>query len=98
MILGVADNYSVVGVDDSIKSNNIFDFLKTLSFAGDKIPEISVFDLFYTYKKIVVIKCKSSKNVPFYLTKRYKELTIIKFILVSETQILLKMVMQIIVM
>lgn len=72
LILGVANDYSVVGVNDSIKSNNIFDFLKTLSFAGDKVPEISVYELFYTYKKIVVIKCKSSKNVPFYLAKRYK--------------------------
>lgn len=72
LILGVADDYSVVGVDDSIKSNNIFDFLKTLSFAGDKVPEISVFELLYKYKRVVAIKCQSSKNVPFYLTKRYK--------------------------
>jgi len=72
LILGVADDYSVVGVDDGVKSNNIFDFLKTQSFAGDKVPDISVFELLYKYKRIIAIKCKSSKNVPFYLTERYK--------------------------
>lgn len=72
LILGVADDYSVVGVDDNIKSNNIFDFLKTQSFAGDRIPDVSVFELLYKYKRIVAIKCTSSKNVPFYLTKRYQ--------------------------
>ena len=72
LILGVDDDYSVVGVDDSIKSNNIFDFLKPLSFDGDKVPEISVFELLYKYKRVVAIKCQRSKNVPFYLTKRYK--------------------------
>lgn len=72
LILGVADDYSVVGVDDGVKSNNIFDFLKTQSFAGDKVPDVSVYELFYKYKRIIAIKCKSSKNVPFYLTKRYK--------------------------
>lgn len=98
LILGVDDDYSVVGVDDSIKSNNIFDFLKTLSFAGDKVPEISVFELLYKYKRVVAIKCQRSKNVPFYLTKRYKGLMIIKFILVLEIQIPLKIVTQIIAM
>ncbi len=72
LILGVTDDYSVVGVDKEWKSNNIFDFLKTQQFAGDHIPEIEVKDLFYKHLRIVVIKCKSSKHVPFYLTKRYQ--------------------------
>lgn len=72
LILGVADDYSVVGVDKEWKSNNIFDFMRTQQFAGDHMPEIEVKDLFYKYMRIVVIKCKSSKYVPFYLTKRYK--------------------------
>lgn len=72
LILGVTDNYDVIGVDQEWKSNNIFDFLRTQQFAGDHIPEIEVKDLFYKYMRIVVIKCKSSKHVPFYLTKRYQ--------------------------
>ncbi len=71
LIIGVGDDYSVVGVGDGWKSNNIFDFLKSLSFAGENMPEISVTDLYYTYKRIVLITCKSSKNVPFYLSKKY---------------------------
>lgn len=72
LILGVKDDYSVVGVAYDWKSNNIFDFLRTQQFAGDHIPEIEVKDLYYKHMRIVAIKCKSSKYVPFYLTKRYK--------------------------
>lgn len=72
LILGVSDDYTVVGVDDKWKSNNIFDFIKTLQFAGDHIPELEVKDLFYKFMRIVVIKCKSSKYVPFYLTEKYR--------------------------
>ena len=74
LILGVADNYEVVGVDEAWTSNNIFDFLKSQQFAGDHLPEVEVIELLYTYKKLVVIKCKSSKYIPFYLTKRYRGL------------------------
>lgn len=72
LILGVSDDYSVVGVDKEWKSNNIYDFIKTQKFAGDHIPEIEVKDIYYKYMRIVVIKCKSSKHVPFYLIERYK--------------------------
>lgn len=74
LILGVTDNYEVVGVDETWTSNNIFDFLKSQQFAGDHFPEVEVIELLYTYKKLVVIKCKSSKYIPFYLTKRYRGL------------------------
>ena len=72
LVLGVTDDYNVIGVDQDWKSNNIFDFMKSQQFAGDHIPELEIKDLFYKYLRIVVIKCKSSKYVPFYLTKRYK--------------------------
>lgn len=72
LVLGVTDDYNVIGVDKDWKSNNIFDFMKSQQFAGDHIPELEIKDLFYKYLRIVVIKCKSSKYVPFYLTKRYK--------------------------
>lgn len=72
LVLGVTDDYTVIGVDKEWKSNNIFDFLRSQQFAGDHIPEIEISDLLYKYMRIVVIKCKSSKYVPFYLTKRYQ--------------------------
>lgn len=72
LVLGVTDDYNVIGVEQTWKSNNIFDFMRSLQFAGDHMPELEIKDLFYKYLRIVVIKCKSSKYVPFYLTKRYK--------------------------
>ena len=72
LIIGVANNYDVVGISKDIVSNNVFDFLKTQSFAGDNIPDIEIKNLFYKHKRIGVIVCKSSKYVPFYLTSRYQ--------------------------
>ena len=72
LIIGVTDNYSVIGVDEEWCSNNIFDFIKSMHFAGDHIPDISVEEIYYKCKKLIVIVCKSSKHVPFYLTERYK--------------------------
>ncbi|MCC8191730.1 MAG: ATP-binding protein, partial [Ruminococcus sp.] len=72
LILGVSDNYIVEGVGDDWQSNNIYDFLKSLQFAGEHVPDVTINDLYYTFKRIVVIECKSSKNVPFYLSKKYQ--------------------------
>ena len=72
LIFGVTNTFEVVGVDEEIKSNNLFDFLRTISFAGDHVPEIEIKNLYYKYKHIVVIVCKSSKHVPFYLAKKYR--------------------------
>lgn len=73
LIFGVADNYNVVGIDKEIKSNDVFDFIRTLDFAGGHVPEIEIKHLYYKYKKIAVLICKSSKYVPFYLNERYKK-------------------------
>ena len=72
IIIGVADNGTVEGITGDIRLDNILDFLKTQEFAGNHIPEIDVKNLYYKYKKIGIIICKSSKNVPFFLTKKYK--------------------------
>lgn len=74
LIYGVDDNYNVVGIEKEIISNNIYDFLKSKHFAGDHIPEIEIKHLFYKSKKIDVVVCKSSPNVPFFLTKRYQSI------------------------
>jgi len=72
LIIGVDDSFNVVGIQETIKSNYIFDFLRSQSFAGDHLPEIDVEEIYYKYQKLVVIVCKSSKYVPFYLIKRYE--------------------------
>ncbi len=72
LIIGVNDSYDVVGVCETIKSNYIFDFLRSQSFAGDHLPEVEVEEIYYKHKKLVVIVCKSSKHIPFYLTERYQ--------------------------
>jgi len=73
LILGVTDDFEVVGVDDTFNSHGFFDFIKTVSFAGDHVPDIELKKLNYKCKTIYVVVCKSSKNVPFYLDKKFKK-------------------------
>lgn len=73
LIFGVTDNYEVIGIDKELESNNIFDFLGKQKFAGNHRPDIEVKNLYYKYKKIAVIVCKSSKHVPFYLMERCRK-------------------------
>lgn len=70
LIIGVTNDFQPVGVEKSIESNNLIDWLKHLAFAGNALPDIEVKHLFYTYKKIDVIVCKHSSDVPYYLEKR----------------------------
>lgn len=72
LIIGVRDDYEVTGINEEWKSNNIFDFLKEIKFAGDRRPNIHIDEILYKYKKIMVIKCLSSPDVPFYLEEKYK--------------------------
>ena len=72
LIIGVSDDYEVVGVEQWKKSNDIIDFLKSKKFAGDHLPEIEFHKLYYKHKKIDVLAIKNSKNVPFYITEKYK--------------------------
>lgn len=74
LIIGVDDNtYEVVGIaPNEFKSNDVFDFLKSLRFSGGHIPNVEIKRLRYKFKEIVVIICKASNNVPFYLEERYQ--------------------------
>ena len=69
LIYGVNDQGEAVGLSTEIRLDNILDFFKTQEFAGGHMPEIDVKSLFYKYKRIAVIVCKSSKYVPFFLIK-----------------------------
>lgn len=72
LIIGVEDTGNVVGVNKEKKTNELYDFLKSIKFAGDHIPQIEVKRMFYMYKKIDVLVCKSSKYVPFYLVEKHR--------------------------
>lgn len=74
LILGVSDDYNVIGVDEEWNSNNIYDFLNSILFAGGHIPEVKIEDIYYKYKRVVVIQCVASPNVPFYLEKNYNKI------------------------
>lgn len=71
LIIGVEDSGNVVGISEGKKTNELYDFLKEIKFAGDHIPQIEVRRMRYKYKKIDVLVCKNSKYVPFYLDERY---------------------------
>ena len=43
-----------------------------MHFAGGKIPPVEMKKIYYKYKKIDVLVCKSSSDVPFFLAERYK--------------------------
>ena len=72
LIVGVEDDYNVQGVSEWRKSNEIYDFLKQIPFAGENIPEIELKSILYKYKKLDVLVCKSSGKVPFYITDNYR--------------------------
>ncbi len=72
LIVGVSDSAEVIGIDEDIRLDMILDFLKTIQFAGNHMPEIDVKNLYCKHKRIGVIICKSSKYVPFYLTEKHK--------------------------
>jgi len=71
LIIGVADSFEVIGVSDWKKSNELFDWLRTIEFAGDKKPEVEIKKVYYKYKKIDVLVLKKSNNIPFYIDKNY---------------------------
>lgn len=73
LIVGVTDNYEVIGVNEWKKSNEIYDFLKSKKFAGEHMPEIELKKVYYKYKKIDVLEIKRNNNVPFFLEEKYKD-------------------------
>ena len=85
LIVGVTDSYDVVGVADWRKSNDVYDFLRSKKFAGNHVPEIQPHKLYYMYHKIDVIEIKSSKNVPFYLDEKYRDVGVQIYTRVGDT-------------
>lgn len=73
LIFGVNNKCEVIGLDKELISNDIFDFLKTIKFAGGNIPNLEIKNLYYLHHDIGVIVCKSSKLVPFFLEDSYKD-------------------------
>ena len=85
LIIGVTDSYDVVGVSDWRKSNEVFDYLRSKKFAGSHMPEIQIHKLYYKHQKIDVVEIKSSKNVPFYLSEKYKDVGVQIYTRVGDT-------------
>lgn len=73
LIIGVDNSFNVIGIKDDIVSNDIHDFLKKVKFAGDHYPEIEIEHILYKTHRIGVIICKSSKDVPFWITERCRK-------------------------
>ncbi len=76
LIIGVTDDYEVVGVEEWKKSNDIIDFLRSKKFAGGHIPNVELKKVYYKYFKIDVLVINHCRNVPFFLTERYKDVGI----------------------
>lgn len=70
-IIGVTDDFEVIGIDETCKLNNIYDFIKSKKYAGNFKPEIEIKNIYHKYKELKVIKCKAIKHVPYYLLKRF---------------------------
>lgn len=85
LIVGVTDSYDVVGVADWRKSNDVYDFLRSKKFAGNHIPDILLHKVYYKHHKVDVVEIKSSKNVPFYLAERYKDVGVQIYTRVGDT-------------
>ncbi|SKB98666.1 hypothetical protein SAMN06296386_11225 [Lachnospiraceae bacterium] len=60
-----------MGVAEWKKSNEIYDWMKSVAFAGDNVPKIELKKVFYKYKKLDVLVIKQSCSVPFYIDKNY---------------------------
>ncbi len=69
------DNGNVVGIKEEKKTNDIYDFLKAVKFAGEHVPKIEIKKICYKYKTIQVLVCKSSEYVPYYLVERYRKVS-----------------------
>lgn len=70
LIIGVKNDGTVIGTNQRMKSNDVFDLLKTKKYAGDHMPEIEMKSVYYKFYEIDVLLCKSSKFVPFFLVER----------------------------
>ncbi len=85
LVVGVSDNYEVVGVNDWKKSNEIIDFIKSKKFAGGHLPDLEVKKIFYKYRKLDVLLIKTSNKVPFYLEEQYRDVGVQIYTRVGDT-------------
>ena len=46
LIIGVTDDFEVIGIDEACKSNNILDLMNNKKFAGDFKPEIEIKNIY----------------------------------------------------
>ena len=58
LIIGVTDDFEVIGVNEECKSNNILDLMKNKKFAGDFKPEIELDTLIINIKNSWLLNVK----------------------------------------
>ena len=85
LIVGVKDNFDVIGVDEWRKTNEIYDFLRSQPFSGGHIPEVELRRMYYKQFKIDVLLIRSSKDVPFFLNKVTREVGLQVYTRVGDT-------------
>ena len=85
LIVGVNDAYEVLGVAEWRKSNELFDYLRSKRFAGNRIPDIHLHKIYYKFHKIDVVEIKSSKDVPFFLAEKYRDVGVQIYTRVGDT-------------
>lgn len=73
LIIGVCDDYSICGVEDWKKSNDFYDWYKTIKFAGDIHPNIQLKRIYYKYKKLDALAIEITKQLPYFLSDGYKD-------------------------
>ena len=73
LIFGVSNNFEICGVNKQKNSEEIYDLLKNIKFAGDHTPKVELKHIYYQSKKIDVLVCKKSKYIPIYLTEKYRD-------------------------
>ena len=66
-------NYRVPLLNTCADKYAVREYVKSKGFAGGHIPEFDLLQMYYKYHKIDVLWIKSSKHVPFYLSKKYKD-------------------------
>jgi hypothetical protein len=73
IIIGVKDNFEIIGIDEPKKQADVNDFFSNIHFAGDIRPEIELNNLKIDNKQVDVITICDKPNKPYFLSKDFSE-------------------------
>lgn len=76
IVFGVSDDKQVIGIPEAIFSNinlaNIVDWLRNVKLNKELYDYISLHEVFYNTKKVIVLRIKNIPLKPFVLTQDYE--------------------------